>query len=143
MPKKSSTSCARTSMFLQIDRITPSCRFPFIRLCGVNPYIRIPQEHIPHVQQSIAKAAAWKIFIDLDMTNSFHQIPIDNASSELLSVSTPGVSTVHSSCPKVLDQHLASYNPSALSSLTSRRGSSSSSTTSSSLLPTLLMLLPS
>ena len=35
------------------------------------------------------KAAGWKIFVDLDMTNSFHQIPIDDASSNLLSVSTP------------------------------------------------------
>ena len=73
--------------------VAPKATAPFIRLCGdyrpINPYIRIPQEPIPHVQQSIAKAAGWKIFIDLDMTNSFHQIPIDNASSELLSVSTP------------------------------------------------------
>ena len=29
------------------------------------------------------------VFIDLDMTNSFHQIPIDDFSSNLLSVSTP------------------------------------------------------
>jgi hypothetical protein len=37
----------------------------------------------------LTKAAGWKIFVDLDMTNSFHQIPIDEASSNLLSVSTP------------------------------------------------------
>ena len=73
--------------------VAPKATTPFIRLCGdyrgVNEYIRIPQEPIPHVQQSIAKAAGWKVFIDLDMTNSFHQIPIDNSSSELLSVSSP------------------------------------------------------
>ncbi len=73
--------------------VAPKATAPFIRLCGdyrtVNPYIRIPQEPIPHVQQSIAKAAGWKVFVDLDMTNSFHQIPIDDSSSELLSVSTP------------------------------------------------------
>ena len=73
--------------------IAPKATTPFIRLCGdyrpINPFISIPQEPIPHVQQSLAKAAGWKIFVDLDMTNSFHQIPIDDFSSNLLSVSTP------------------------------------------------------
>ena len=73
--------------------VAPKATIPFIRLCGdyrpINTFIKIPQEPIPHVQQSLAKAAGWKIFIDLDMTNSFHQIPIDDFSSNLLSVSTP------------------------------------------------------
>lgn len=73
--------------------VAPKATAPFIRLCGdyrpINPYICIPQEPIPHVQQSLAKAAGWKIFVDLDMTNSFHQIPLDDFSSNLLSVSTP------------------------------------------------------
>ena len=73
--------------------VAPKATTPFIRLCGdyrpINAFITIPQEPIPHVQQSLAKAAGWKIFIDLDMTNSFHQIPIDDFSSNLLSVSTP------------------------------------------------------
>ena len=73
--------------------VAPKATTPFIRLCGdyrpINAFITIPQEPIPHVQQSLSKAAGWKIFIDLDMTNSFHQIPIDNFSSNLLSVSTP------------------------------------------------------
>lgn len=73
--------------------IAPKATAPFIRLCGdyrpINPFISIPQEPIPHVQQSLAKAAGWKVFVDLDMTNSFHQIPIDDFSSNLLSVSTP------------------------------------------------------
>ena len=73
--------------------VAPKATAPFIRLCGdyrpINPYVCIPQEPIPHVQQSLAKAAGWKIFVDLDMTNSFHQIPIDLPSSNILSVSTP------------------------------------------------------
>jgi RNase H-like domain found in reverse transcriptase/Chromo (CHRromatin Organisation MOdifier) domain len=73
--------------------IAPKATAPFIRLCGdyrpINPFISIPQEPIPHVQQSLAKAAGWNVFVDLDMTNSFHQIPIDDFSSNLLSVSTP------------------------------------------------------
>ena len=73
--------------------VAPKATAPFIRLCGdyrpINPYVHIPQEPIPHVQQSLAKAAGWNVFVDLDMTNSFHQIPIDLPSSNLLSVSTP------------------------------------------------------
>ena len=73
--------------------VAPKATAPFIRLCGdyrpINPYVHIPQEPIPHVQQALAKAAGWNVFVDLDMTNSFHQIPIDLASSNLLSVSTP------------------------------------------------------
>ena len=73
--------------------VAPKATAPFIRLCGdyrpINPYVWIPQEPIPNVQQSIMKAAGWKVFVDLDMTNSFHQIPIDDPSSALLSVSTP------------------------------------------------------
>ena len=64
--------------------VAPKATTPFIRLCGdyrpINAYITIPQEPIPHTQQSLSKAAGWKIYIDLDMTNSFHQIPIDNFS---------------------------------------------------------------
>ena len=60
--------------------IAPKATAPFIRPCGdyrpINPFINIPQEPIPHVQQSLSKAAGWKILVDLDM-NSFHQIPID------------------------------------------------------------------
>ena len=73
--------------------VAPKATAPFIRLCGdyrpINSFITISQEPIPHVQQSLAKAAGWKVFVDLDMTNSFHQIPLDEASSNLLSVSTP------------------------------------------------------
>jgi hypothetical protein len=83
--------------------VAPKATAPFIHHCGdyrqINPYIQISQKPIPHVQQSIAKAARWKIFVDLDMTNSFHQIPIDKPSSELLSVSTPWVGSLPSSLP--------------------------------------------
>ena len=73
--------------------VAPKATAPFIRLCGdyrpINPFVTIPQEPIPHVQQALSKAAGWKVFVDLDMTNSFHQIPLDETSSNLLSVSTP------------------------------------------------------
>ena len=73
--------------------VAPKATPPYIRLCGdyrpINPYVCIPQEPIPHVQQSLAKAAGWNVFADIDMTNSFHQLPIDEASSNLLSIVTP------------------------------------------------------
>ena len=73
--------------------VAPKATFPFIRICGdyrpVNPFIIIPPYPIPNVQHDLMKAAGFKIFVDLDMTNSFHQIPIDDATSNLLSVSTP------------------------------------------------------
>ena len=41
------------------------------------------------MQHELTKAAKFKIFVDLDMANSFHQIPISQQFSELLSVQTP------------------------------------------------------
>ena len=73
--------------------VAPKATFPFIRICGdyrpVNPFIIIPNYPIPNVQHDLMKAAGFQIFVDLDMTNSFHQIPLDDATSNLLSVSTP------------------------------------------------------
>jgi hypothetical protein len=73
--------------------IAPKATAPFIRYCGdyreVNKYISIPQEPIPIVQHELTKAAKFKVFVDLDMANSFHQIPISQKFSELLSVQTP------------------------------------------------------
>ena len=73
--------------------VAPKATAPYIRLCGdyrqINGYINIPQEPIPHVQQTLSKAAGWKYFVDLDMTNSFHQILLSHTTSLLLSVSTP------------------------------------------------------
>ena len=73
--------------------VAPKATAPFIRLCGdyrqINPFICIRQEPIPHDQQALAKAAGWKFFVDLDMTNSLHQITLNMQSSLLLSVSTP------------------------------------------------------
>jgi hypothetical protein len=73
--------------------IAPKATAPFIRYCGdyreVNKFISIPQEPIPIVQHELTKAAKFKIFVDLDMANSFHQIPISQHFSELLSVQTP------------------------------------------------------
>jgi len=73
--------------------IAPKATSPFIRFCGdyraINEYISIPKHPIPVVQHELTKAARFRVFVDLDMTNSFHQIPLSEASSNLLSVQTP------------------------------------------------------
>jgi hypothetical protein len=66
---------------------------PFVRLVidcrEPNKYIEIPQAYIPHVKREIEKAAGWRVFIDLDMTNSFHQIPLHPDTQSKLAVKTP------------------------------------------------------
>ena len=73
--------------------IAPKSTKPFIRFCGdyriINDYIDIPQQPIPIVKHELLKAAQFKIFVDLDCTNSFHQIPLSPEFSDLLSVQTP------------------------------------------------------
>ena len=73
--------------------IAPKATAPFIRFCGdyrrINEFISIPQHPIPVVQHELAKASQFKVFVDLDMTNSFHQIPLSEEASKLLSVQTP------------------------------------------------------
>lgn len=73
--------------------IAPKATKPFIRFCGdyrvPNQYIVIPQVPIPIVVHELQKAALYKIYVDLDMTNSFHQLPIDEEFSKILTVKTP------------------------------------------------------
>ena len=73
--------------------IAPKTTPPYIRFCGdyrqVNELITIPQQPIPIVQHELTKAARYKVFVDLDMANSFHQIPLSEEFSDLLSVQTP------------------------------------------------------
>ena len=73
--------------------IAPKATSPYIRFCGdyreINQYITIPKYPIPIVQHELTKASQYKVYVDLDMTNSFHQIPLSEKSSNLLSVQTP------------------------------------------------------
>ena len=72
--------------------IAPKATEPHIRMCGdyrrVNEYIVIPQQPIPIVVYELAKAAKFELYVDLDMTNSFHQIPLTEEFSQLLSLQT-------------------------------------------------------
>ena len=66
---------------------------PFIRYCGdyqgVNKFVKIGVYYIPNVPHSIEKARGFAIYIDLDMSNSFHQIRLGPVTSNILSVQTP------------------------------------------------------
>ena len=73
--------------------IAPKATAPFIRICGdyiwVNKYVRTGQYFIPHVMKALEKAAGFSYFIDLDLTNSFHQLVLGERTSNILSVVTP------------------------------------------------------
>ena len=56
--------------------IAPKVTAPFIRFCGdyrwLNEMVVLPQAYIPHVQHEIEKAMGYSVFLDINMTNSFH-----------------------------------------------------------------------
>jgi hypothetical protein len=67
-----------TSSYASCLVIAPKDTKPFIRFCGdyvdLNKYIEIGHYPIPHVQRTIQdKIQKFLVFLDLDMTNSFHQ----------------------------------------------------------------------
>jgi RNase H-like domain found in reverse transcriptase len=73
--------------------MAPKSTAPFIRFCGdyitINKYINIGHYYIPNVQHSLNKASGFSFFIDLDWTNSFHQVLLSLETSMRLSVQTP------------------------------------------------------
>lgn len=73
--------------------IAPKATAPYIRFCGdyvwVNQYLVNSVRPIPHVMRQIERVRKFKIFVDIDMANSFHQILLSLETSRKLSVSTP------------------------------------------------------
>ena len=68
--------------------IAPKAAAPYIRFCGdyreINKFIKIPQQPIPIVKHELTKAAKFKVYVDLDMANSFHQIPLSDEFSKAM-----------------------------------------------------------
>ena len=66
---------------------------PFIRFCGdyvlMNKYVVVGHYPIPHVLRSLEKICGYRVFLDLDLVNAFHQVPLGPVTSERLSVQTP------------------------------------------------------
>ena len=73
--------------------VAPKDTPPFVRIASdsrpINPFIKAPKEYIPNVQHEIMKMAGFKVFADIDQTNSFHQIKLALKSRQRLSVKTP------------------------------------------------------
>ena len=65
---------------------------PFVRLCGdyrwVNKYLLLEHAYMPDVREQLSRLKGFKYYVELDLTNSFHQFPLDKESSELLSLLT-------------------------------------------------------
>ena len=73
--------------------VAPKATFPFIRLCGdyriINGYMIVGHYYIPNVRHQLNRIIEYKIFLDIDLTNAFHQIPLHKDTSEKLSLVTP------------------------------------------------------
>lgn len=73
--------------------IAPKATKPFIRFCGdyitINKYTPSPHYTVPNVKHELDKIIGYKIFLDIDLTNAFHQIALHPETAEKLSVQTP------------------------------------------------------
>jgi hypothetical protein len=70
----------------------PKATKPFIRFCGdyvkVNLHMEIGHFPIPDDRKSLEKISGFKLFADIDMVNSFHQIKLGDLTSHRLSIQT-------------------------------------------------------
>ena len=73
--------------------IAPKATKPFIRICGdyvqMNKYIATGHYYIPTVRHELDKIIHYPLYLDIDLTNAFHQIPLHPDTMEKLSVQTP------------------------------------------------------
>jgi hypothetical protein len=73
--------------------VAPKATAPFFRICvdyrPVNVHVKVGHYPIPNVQQCLEKIAKFKVFLDLDWVNAFHQVRLGPRTSEILSVVTP------------------------------------------------------
>jgi hypothetical protein len=65
-----------------------------IRFCGaydrtVNKYIVPTQHYIPCIEHELPKAQGWTVYVDADVAEAFHVIPIDEYTSQRLTIITP------------------------------------------------------
>lgn len=73
--------------------VAPKATKPFIRLCGdyrtINSHMEIGHFYIPNVRHQLNRIIEYSIFLDIDLTNAFHQIPLHPNTAEKLSLQTP------------------------------------------------------
>ena len=84
VPSNSSTA----SRIIVADKATP----PWVRICGdyriINKYVKLPQVVIPNIRNEIYRARKYKYYINLDLANGFHNLPITKATAEALALAT-------------------------------------------------------
>lgn len=73
--------------------VAPKATEPFFRICFdyrvVNMHVDVHHFPIPMVIHELQKIIGFKVFMDFDMTNAFHQFLLHEETSERLSVVTP------------------------------------------------------
>ena len=73
--------------------IAPKATKPFIRICGdyvqMNKFIATGHYYIPTVRHELDKIIHYPLYLDIDLTNAFHQIPLHEDTMDKLSVQTP------------------------------------------------------
>lgn len=73
--------------------VAPKATAPFIRLCGdyreINKWVEASQYPIPDIKKMLARLQGKRFYIDLDLSNAFHQIALDRDSSERLALQFP------------------------------------------------------
>ncbi len=73
--------------------VAKKATYPFIWICGdyrrVNKFCEVSNYRIPDVIAELHKLISFDVYTDLDVTNAFHQIPLGEKTSRVLSVQTP------------------------------------------------------
>ena len=73
--------------------IAPKATSPYIRFCGdyvkVNKFIVNGHYPIPVVKHELAKIINYSVYVDIDLTNSYHQFKLGETTKSRLSVQTP------------------------------------------------------
>ena len=73
--------------------VAPKATPPYIRFCGdyveVNKHMEVGNYTIPNVKHELAKIINFPLYLDIDLTNAFHQIPLHEETQAKLSIQTP------------------------------------------------------
>lgn len=73
--------------------VAPKATPPYIRFCGdyvqINKHMETGHYTIPNVKHELGKIIKYPIYLDIDLTNAFHQIPLDEDTASKLSIQTP------------------------------------------------------
>ena len=90
------TECQRLKKYLWVESdstiasplvVAPKARFPYICICGdyvwINKWIRMGQHYIPVAMKELEKAAGFKYYLDIDLTNAFHQLRLSERTATI------------------------------------------------------------